>query len=162
MVARPQLVILDEPFSGLDPVNLEALKDAVVSLRENGTTVVFSTHDMDMAERMCDTIFMIFEGRKVLDGSLSAIQADFPADRVRIRLADGEELPSLNNVQDVERSGRSYLVRLADPTVATDLLRRLADNCTVEHFEIVKPSLHDIFVQIAGPKSALTEVESTV
>lgn len=162
VVARPELVILDEPFSGLDPVNLEALKDAVVSLRENGTTVVFSTHDMDMAERMCDTIFMIFEGRKVLDGSLSAIQADFPADRVRIRLGEGEELPPLDDVQEVERNGRYHMVRLQDPSNAAALLRRLADTRTVQHFEIVKPSLHDIFVQIAGPKTALVAEESNV
>ena len=83
VVAKPQLVILDEPFSGLDPVNLESLRDAVFHLRENGTTVVFSTHDMEMAARMCDTIFMIFNGRKVLDGTLAAIQAEYPADRVR-------------------------------------------------------------------------------
>lgn len=162
VVARPELVILDEPFSGLDPVNLEALKDAVVSLRENGTTVVFSTHDMDMAERMCDTIFMIFEGRKVLDGSLAAIQADFPADRVRIRLGEGEELPPLDDVQEVERNGRYHMVRLQDPSNAAALLRRLADTRTVQHFEIVKPSLHDIFVQIAGPKTALVAEESNV
>ena len=162
VVARPELVILDEPFSGLDPVNLETLKDAVVSLREHGTTIVFSTHDMDMAERMCDTIFMIFEGRKVLDGSLASIQADFPADRVRIRLAEGEELPSLSDVRAIERNGHSYMVRLEDPTTAVALLRRLAETRTVQHFEIVKPSLHDIFVQIAGPESALAAEESGV
>ena len=70
VVARPELVILDEPFSGLDPVNLEVLRDAVLELRSAGTTVIFSTHDMDVAEKLCDTIFMIFQGRKVLDLSL--------------------------------------------------------------------------------------------
>ncbi len=85
VVAKPKLVILDEPFSGLDPVNLESLRDAVNSLRNKGTTIVFSTHDMDMAEKMCDTIFMIFEGRKVLDGTLDSIQSQYPADRVRGR-----------------------------------------------------------------------------
>ena len=71
---RPELVILDEPFSGLDPVNMEVLKDAVLELRRDGATVIFSTHDMDVAERMCDFIFMIYRGRKVLDGTLDAIQ----------------------------------------------------------------------------------------
>ena len=75
VVSQPELLILDEPFSGLDPVNAEALKDAVLEMRRRGTTVVFSTHDMATAERMCDRIFMIFRGRKVLDGTLEEIQA---------------------------------------------------------------------------------------
>ena len=75
VVAQPRLLILDEPFSGLDPVNAEALRDAVLDLRRQGTTVVFSTHDMGAAEKICDRIFMIFKGRKVLDGSLESIQA---------------------------------------------------------------------------------------
>src|SRR5215471_10390258 len=70
VVSQPELLILDEPFSGLDPVNAEVLKDAVLEMRRRGTTVVFSTHDMATAERMCDRIFMIFRGRKVLDGTL--------------------------------------------------------------------------------------------
>src|SRR2546430_7074814 len=74
VVARPTLVLLDEPFSGLDPVNMEVLRDAVLDLRRTGTTVIFSTHDMGVAERMCDFIFMIYRGRKVLDGTLEAIQ----------------------------------------------------------------------------------------
>ncbi len=93
VVAKPQLVILDEPFSGLDPVNLESLRDAVFSLRERGTTIVFSTHDMDMAEKMCDTIFMIFKGRKVLDGTLDSIQAAYPANQIRVRVAEDGPLP---------------------------------------------------------------------
>ena len=76
IVSQPKLLILDEPFSGLDPVNAEALRDAVLELRREGTTVVFSTHDMGAAERLCDRIFMIFKGRKVLDGSLDEIQRD--------------------------------------------------------------------------------------
>src|SRR4029077_5370628 len=72
---RPELLILDEPFSGLDPVNAEVIKDAVLDLKKAGTTVVFSTHDMSVAERLCDRIFMIFKGRKVLDGTLNEIQS---------------------------------------------------------------------------------------
>ena len=83
IVAQPKLVVLDEPFSGLDPVNMEVLKDAVVSLRDHGSTVIFSTHDMDVAERMCDTIFMIFRGQKVLDGSLESIQAQYSNDTIQ-------------------------------------------------------------------------------
>jgi ABC-2 type transport system ATP-binding protein len=73
VIARPELVILDEPFSGLDPVNAEVLRDAMLGLKRDGSTVIFSTHDMNVAEKMCDYIFMIFKGRKVLDGTLEGI-----------------------------------------------------------------------------------------
>ena len=87
VVSQPKLLILDEPFSGLDPVNAETLRDAVLELRRQGTTIVFSTHDMGAAEKLCDRIFMIFKGRKVLDGSLDSIQHEYGHDTVRVRLA---------------------------------------------------------------------------
>ena len=86
---RPDLLILDEPFTGLDPVNAEVLKDAVLDLKKAGTTVVFSTHDMSVAERLCDRIFMIFQGRKVLDGTLDEIQSIYGYDTIRVRTEAG-------------------------------------------------------------------------
>jgi ABC-2 type transport system ATP-binding protein len=151
VVARPELVILDEPFSGLDPVNMESLKDAVMYLRQQGTTVVFSTHDMEMAEDLCDTIFMIFKGKKVLDGTLAQIQSDYPADRVRIRLAENQTLPEINDIFDIENKKRFTEFRLSDPLKAQNVLRYISDKATIEHFEIIRPSLHEIFVQIAKP-----------
>src|SRR5204863_712470 len=74
VVARPELVLLDEPFSGLDPVNAEVLREAVLDLKRGGTTVIFSTHDMAVAEQMCDFIFMMYRGKKVLDGTPESIQ----------------------------------------------------------------------------------------
>src|SRR5215831_9192479 len=88
VIARPELVILDEPFSGLDPVNADVLREAALELRKTGTTVIFSTHDMSVAEKMCDFIFMIYRGNKVLDGTLTAIQARYGSDTVRVRLED--------------------------------------------------------------------------
>lgn len=153
VVARPQLVVLDEPFSGLDPVNMESLRDAVLELRRNGTTVVFSTHDMDMAEQMCDTIFMIYRGRKVLDGTLRAIQEQYAANRVRACF--GGPVPDVTGwpgVEDVRRTGNEIDFRIDDRERLQPLLRRLVDVGAVEHFELVRPSLHDIFVRIAAPE----------
>ena len=153
VVARPQLVILDEPFTGLDPVNMETLKDAVLHLRDQGTTIVFSTHDMDMAERLCDTIFMIHKGRKVLDGTLAEIRADYPTDRIRVRLADDTaRLPRLPGMQEVEQHGEFEEFRLIDPTQIQTMLQQLAEEVAIEHFEVMRPSLHDIFVRIARPE----------
>jgi ABC-2 type transport system ATP-binding protein len=153
VVSRPELLILDEPFSGLDPVNADALKDAVLEVRGRGTTVVFSTHDMATAERMCDRIFMIFKGCKVLDGTLDDIQAEYGFDTVRVRTAAGAAaLAGLSSVESVNDYGQLQEVRLTgDPQ---GFLRQLTARTDVYHFEVTRPSLHDIFVRIARPPEA--------
>ncbi|MEO6213160.1 MAG: ATP-binding cassette domain-containing protein, partial [Vicinamibacterales bacterium] len=124
VVARPSLLILDEPFSGLDPVNAQVLRTAVLEMRSRGTTVVFSTHDMAMAEKMCDRIFMIFRGRSVLDGTIEDIQAQYGADTVRIRTAGGAAaLAGLSDVDAVNDFGQMQEVRLRGDSQA--FLQRL-------------------------------------
>ena len=86
VVSKPKLLLLDEPFSGLDPVNNEAIRQAVLELHREGTTIIFSTHDMRTAEVMCDYIFMIYRGDKVLDGTLESIQNQYGTDVIRVRL----------------------------------------------------------------------------
>jgi ABC-2 type transport system ATP-binding protein len=150
VIVGPELLILDEPFSGLDPVNAQVLKDAVLEIRRRGTTVVFSTHDMGTAERMCDRIFMIFRGRKVLDGTLQDIQEQYGADTVRLRTADGVAvLTGLPDIEAVNDFGQLQEVRLRGDAQA--FLTRLAARTSVFHFEVARPSLHDIFVRIARP-----------
>jgi ABC-2 type transport system ATP-binding protein len=153
VVSQPKLIVLDEPFSGLDPVNMEVLKDAVVSLRDKGSTVIFSTHDMDVAERMCDTIFMIFRGQKVLDGSLDSIQAQYGNDTIRIRMhAVNGGLAHLEGVARVNEYGPYKELRMSPGADPQKLLRQLMALGSLEHFEIARPSLHDIFVRIARPE----------
>src|SRR5438128_42914 len=84
--AKVQLVLVDEPCTGLDPVNAVVLRDMILQLKRGGTTVIFSTHDMSTAERMCDFIFMIYRGKKVLDGTLASIQRQYGSDTLRVRL----------------------------------------------------------------------------
>ena len=150
IISEPKLLILDEPFSGLDPVNADALRDAVLDLRRQGVTVVFSTHDMSAAENLCDRIFMIFKGNKVLDGSLDEIQSRYGQDTVRVRtgtgaaalagMADVDSYIDIGNFQDVKLKGD-----------AQAFLRALSQKTPVLHFELKQPSLHDIFVRIARP-----------
>jgi len=158
VVARPKLLVLDEPFTGLDPLNMEALKDAVVLLHRGGTTVIFSTHDMDIAERMCDTVFMICRGRKVLDGTLDSIQTQYGQDTIRVRLGDGQgafdNLPGVIRVNDY---GRYTELRMDGQADSQAILQELARRARVEHFELARPSLHDIFVRIAGAESHSAE-----
>ena len=155
VISKPSLLILDEPFSGLDPVNAQVLKDAVLEMRGRGTTVVFSTHDMSTAEKMCDRIFMIFRGRKVLDGTLHDIQEQYGADTVRVRTADGAAaLAGMHGIESVNDFGQLQEVRLHGDTQT--FLTQLVARTTVYHFEVTRPSLHDIFVRIAHPSDSLT------
>ncbi len=148
---RPELLILDEPFSGLDPVNAEVVKDAVLDLKKAGTTVVFSTHDMSVAERLCDRIFMIFRGRKVLDGTLDEIQSTYGHDTIRLRTEAGmEALEGLHGIEEINDQGNYQEVRWGgDPQ---ELLAALMARTRIQQFEVARPSLHDIFVRIAAPE----------
>jgi ABC-2 type transport system ATP-binding protein len=159
VISRPDLLILDEPFSGLDPVNADVLRDAIRTIRQQGTTILFSTHDMNVAERMCDRIFMIFRGRKVLDGTLDEIQSAYGSDTVRVKIEGSPAvLDSLPGVVSVNDFGQLQEVRLAgDPQL---LLAALVARARVRHFEVTRPSLHDIFVRIAKPTPEELEQEA--
>jgi ABC-2 type transport system ATP-binding protein len=164
VIARPQLVLLDEPFSGLDPVNAVVLREAVLDLKRQGTTVIFSTHDMAVAERMCDFIFMIYNGRKVLDGTLESIQETYGADVVRVKIeTNGHpavlragELPGVLEVTDF---GRMQELRLTPQCDRQQLLESLMRRGRIAHFEQTHPSLQDIFVRIAAPDMKTTELK---
>jgi ABC-2 type transport system ATP-binding protein len=154
VVARPELVLLDEPFSGLDPINAEVLREAVLDLKRDGATVIFSTHDMSVAEKMCDFIFMIYKGKKVLDGTLDSIQDTYGLDTVRVRLeGNGIDLNNLPGVLSVRDHGRLQELRLDRHVDSQQLLAALMARGNVRHFELARPSLQDIFVRIAGPEA---------
>lgn len=154
VIADPQLVILDEPFSGLDPVNADVLRQAVLDLRRSGATVIFSTHDMAVAEKMCDFIFMIYKGNKVLDGTLDSIQAKYGQDTLRVRIdGNGFDPQRISGVQHVNDFGRLQELRIAPGTDTQSVLSELMTRGRVLHFEQTQPSLHDIFVRIAGPQA---------
>ncbi len=153
VIADPELVILDEPFSGLDPVNTDVLREAVLELRKNGSTVIFSTHDMAVAEKMCDRIFMIYKGNKVLDGTLESIQQRYGTDTLRVRVeGNGFDAHAIPGVERVTDFGRLQELRIAPQTQTQDVLGELMKFGRVTHFELTTPSLHDIFVRIARPE----------
>ncbi len=154
LISKPKVVLLDEPFSGLDPVNAVVLRDAIFDLAETGTTVIFSTHDMSVAEKMCDFIFMINKGKKVLDGTLASIQQQYRLDTIRVRMADGNHngvLTNLPGVTVVVDHGNLQELRIAAGANPQEVLQALIARGPVEHFEVAAPNLHDIFVRIAAP-----------
>ena len=163
VIAKPRLVLLDEPFSGLDPINASVLRDVVLELKRNGTTVVFSTHDMAVAEEMCDFIFMIYQGRKVLDGSLASIRGRYGADTLRLRCAaSGDTLRELPGVIAVSDSGNVKELRLRPGSDPQAILHSLLSQGPIDLFEVAHPSLRDIFIRIASPEPAAAPVLEAV
>jgi ABC-2 type transport system ATP-binding protein len=148
----PDLMILDEPFSGLDPVAQELLKEVVLELKSEGKTIIFSTHQMEVAEKICDDICMINKSRKVLDGTLREVKSSFGRNSVALRIEGGDgvlEDPQL--VAKVERHSDEIEALLAEGANAQTLLTRLiAAGATVGKFELVEPSLNDIFIAKVG------------
>jgi len=157
VVPAPRLLILDEPFTGLDPVSADALRDAILHLRQAGATVILSTHDMGVAETLCDHIFMIYRGKKVLDGSLNSIQDQYGADTIRLSVADAAALANLPGVELVRDLGQVQELRIQRGCDPHELLRLLVERTRVNSFSVARPSLHDIFVRIAGPAAAEEE-----
>ena len=154
VLSRPRLVLLDEVFSGLDPVNRETMTEQILQLRRDGVTVIFSTHDMGVAEQMCDRIFMIYKGRKVLDGTLAEIRHDYGMDTLRVDVegagaAEMRRLPGVGGVRDLGQVQELRLDAGADEQQVLAELMRLG---RVRCFEIKQPSLQDIFIRIARPQ----------
>ena len=152
VIPAPRLLILDEPFSGLDPVSAEVIRESVLELRRGGATVILSTHDMNVAESLCDRIFMIFRGKKVLDGTLASIQDQYGNDTIRVSTGDAlpplAELPGVEKIRDLGQVKEMRMARGCDPQ---RVLEVLVARTRVTGFSVVKPSLNDIFVRIAGP-----------
>src|SRR5688572_3326058 len=157
----PELVILDEPFSGLDPVNAQALKDTVVDLKRRGHTVLFSTHLMDQAERLCDSVCIIARGEKVLDGLVTRVKDEHGKRNIALALDGGGmqgvasilKEPSL--VKRADDSNRFFEIEMAPGADPQVLLRRVIESgASIQRFEMIQPSLHQIFLEKvsgAGP-----------
>jgi len=145
----PDLLILDEPFSGFDPVNVELLRDVVLELKAQGKTIIFSTHQMELAEKLCDDICMINKSEKVLDGSLREVKSSFGRNAVALRMEGGESvLEDGTLVAKVSRDSDELEALLAPGANAQQLLERLvASGAQITKFELVEPSLNDIFIE---------------
>lgn len=153
----PDLVILDEPFSGLDPINAQALKDTVVDLRKRGRTVIFSTHLMDNAERLCDSVCIIAHGEKVLDGPIESVRNEHGGKFVALTL-DGTPPPAVSAILNdrkriirIDDSNRFLELELSADTRPSELLSDLVmAGASIERFENMRPSLHRIFLEKVG------------
>ncbi|MBE0652230.1 MAG: ATP-binding cassette domain-containing protein [Bacteroidales bacterium] len=152
VIHQPEIVILDEPFTGLDPVNAEILKDSILDLQKQGSTIIFSTHDMNMAERMCDYIFMIYKGEKVLDDTLSNIQDAYGNDTIRVQAENGENiLRDIPGIEKINNFGKLQEIRLEKDADPNQILAGIIQKTKISKYELARPSLNDIFIRIAAP-----------
>jgi ABC-2 type transport system ATP-binding protein len=148
----PEFIILDEPFTGLDPINTNLLKEIILELKKQGKVIIFSTHLMDFAERMCDHITMIDKGKLILNGSLSDIKSRYEQRNVSINyLGDVSFLKSNPMIEKIVEYGNSSSIKVREPQQVQQLLKILVDNnIIVTKFAVNEISLQEIFVELAG------------
>ncbi len=150
LIHDPELVVLDEPFAGLDPVNRDLLRDVVLDLKRRGRTVLFSTHIMEQAEQICDAVVLIHRGRKVLDGPLGDVKT---AGGRAIHLeydGDGRVFRELAGVRRVNDSGKYAEIFLDDGADPQVVLAQLVGRVRIRRFEVRAPSLHEVFIRAVG------------
>ena len=147
LLHQPELLIVDEPFAGLDPVNTQMVKDLLREQRDRGVTILMSTHQMHQVEELCDRLVLIDHGRTVLYGGLDEIRQQFSGHAVLVR--SSETIPTLPGVETVERHNSAYRLTLSPTTNTQDVLRALVERgIPIQQFEIAAPSLDEIFIQV--------------
>jgi ABC-2 type transport system ATP-binding protein len=148
---RPELLILDEPFTGLDPVNQVLLKDILMGLRQQNTAIVFSTHQMEQVEKMCDNICLINKGKPVLSGQLYEIKKQYGTNSIHLEYeGDGEFLKSFSFIRRADVYQNYAELELTDISKSSELLANLNGKLSLRKFEIVEPSLNSIFINVVG------------
>jgi ABC-2 type transport system ATP-binding protein len=147
LLHEPELVIMDEPFSGLDPVNAELLMSTLVDLRAQGKTVLFSTHRMDQVEKLCDAIALIYQGRLVLSGSMREVKSRYPRNRVQAIFAGDDSFLRSPHVAEARNYAGIAEITLRSPDHAQPLLAEaVARGTTITRFEVMEPTLEEIFI----------------
>jgi ABC-2 type transport system ATP-binding protein len=146
----PDLVIMDEPFSGLDPANAVMLKDVLIELKKAGKTILHSTHRMDQAERLSDAICLIDHGQAILEGDLKKIKASYGKNHVQMECEGDPHLEGCELIESINNYGNYVEVRLKPGADAQQLLHMVSERCRISRFELLEPSLEEIFIDQVG------------
>ncbi|HET7116990.1 MAG TPA: ATP-binding cassette domain-containing protein [Hanamia sp.] len=150
----PKLLILDEPFSGLDPVNTNIIKDEIFKLAQKGTTIIFSTHRMEQVEEICQKIVLVNQGKKILDGSVKQVKDDFKEHLFKVGFDALPETINSNAFEIVDTKENSFTVKIKDGNKPSDVLQELLNHkAGIISFNEILPSLNEIFIKVAGTKN---------
>lgn len=151
IINEPKLLILDEPFSGLDPINIELFKSVILELKEKGTSIIFSSHRMDHVELFCEKLVILVKGKSVLEGYLKDIKKDYKIKKIKI---EGDvnisDLKKVNGVINVIKTASSYEINIKDETYAKDVFEYLKTRKNITKFILEEPSLEEIFIAKVG------------
>ena len=146
---RPRLIILDEPFSGLDPVNANLIKDEIYELARNGSTVIFSTHRMEQVEEICDRIILVNQGKKILDGTVAQVKQDFKEHLFHLEFVSGPGAGEHPSYEIVQRKERALILRIQPGYTSNDVLGHfISKGDLIASFQEILPSLNDIFIKL--------------
>jgi len=158
---QPKLIILDEPFSGLDPVNSNLIKDEIYQLARNGSTIIFSTHRMEQVEEICDHIILVNKGKKILDGTVPQVKQQFKENLFSIGFDQMPSTASSNCFEVIGRKDNSLVVKIKDGYRPNDLLQYfLAENAGITYFSEMLPSLSDIFIKLVEGTPATRQFQT--
>jgi ABC-2 type transport system ATP-binding protein len=163
VIHQPKLIILDEPFSGLDPVNANLIKEEIFKLAQNGATIIFSTHRMEQVEEICDHIILVNKGQKILDGSVQKIKQDFKEHIYKIGGSPMPDQLTSSLFDAVKQETGQLLLRLKPGVSNNELLQYfIGQNINIHSFNEVLPSLNDIFIKLVVGTKATRQFQSTV
>jgi ABC-2 type transport system ATP-binding protein len=151
---KPRLIILDEPFSGLDPLNSKLVEEIIHELKREGATILFSTHRMEQVEQLCDEIALINKGMVVLEGNVKEIRQRYRKSIYNIILETGERLPELEGMHLLSHEGELYQVQLSEGLDSRKFIGAINQACHIQKVELFLPSLSDIFIEVVSQKKA--------
>ena len=151
IIHEPKLLILDEPFSGLDPINVEMFKKEILRLKKKGTMIIFSSHMMEHIEYFCDSLIILVKGNTVLEGKLTKIKKDFRKKNVKVKAdLNEEEIKKVNGVESIEKNKDEYTIKIEDSSYINTLFKAVSKYDNVTKFVVEEPTLNEIFVSKVG------------
>lgn len=151
IIHEPKLLMLDEPFSGLDPINIEMFKKVILDLKEKGTIIIFSSHRMDHIEYFCDSLVILVQGKTVLSGKLSEIKKEYRKKNIKIKgIIDKKDLLKVKGVLSVEKDANEYVIKIEDDSVVKKVFKEILKSDDITKFEVEEASLNEIFIEKVG------------
>ena len=153
IIHEPKLLILDEPFSGLDPINVELFKKVILELKKKGTSIIFSSHRMEHVELFCEELVVLVKGKSVLQGKLSSIKKNYKKKNLYvIGDIDPDKINTLEGVEKIERTGQEYIISISNESYVNQIFKEIAKYDNISKFSVEDPSLNEIFINTVGEK----------